>query len=204
MPTTVKVTKEMILDTAFEIVREVGMDALNNRDIAKRLNCSIRPIYYQFENVSNMQQELIKKIEEYFYEFLMANVNDDLPKYKQVGINYIRFAREEKEFFKILFMTKNDLSPLSFITKDNEYFRKLEKIIHFSTELSDDELKTFHVRMWIFTHGIACLVASDTCMLKEQQISDLLSYEFQALMLLEENPNNKWILQNGKFIKDIK
>ena len=27
---------------------------------------------------------------------------------------------------------------------------------------------------------------------------DLLSQEFQALMLLEENPNNKWILKNKK------
>ena len=28
----------------------------------------------------------------------------------------------------------------------------------------------------------------------DEQIKSLLSQEFQALMLLEENPNNKWIL----------
>ena len=32
----------------------------------------------------------------------------------------------------------------------------------------------------------------------DKDISDLLSSEFQALMLLEENPNNKWVLNNWK------
>lgn len=43
--------------------------------------------------------------------------------------------------------------------------------------------------MWIFSHGIATLVASGSIKLKDKQIQDLLSYEFQALMLLEENQN---------------
>lgn len=47
-----------------------------------------------------------------------------------------------------------------------------------------------------FCHGIATLVASNTINLTDYQIQQLLSYEFQALMLLEENPNNKWILSN--------
>lgn len=40
-------------------------------------------------------------------------------------------------------------------------------------------------------NGIEKLVASETLKVTEEQIRDLLSYEFQALMLLEENPNNK-------------
>lgn len=44
-------------------------------------------------------------------------------------------------------------------------------------------------------NGIEKLVASETLKVTEEQIRDLLSYEFQALMLLEENPNNKWVLK---------
>ena len=40
--------------------------------------------------------------------------------------------------------------------------------------------------MWMYTHGIAALLASDTIKLNDKQISELLSSEFQALMLLEE------------------
>ena len=56
----------MILNTAFDIARISGLDKVSNREIAKRLNCSIRPIYYQFRDVQEMNSELIKKIWQYF------------------------------------------------------------------------------------------------------------------------------------------
>ena len=70
MPTKIRISKDMILDAAFEIVRKDGIEKLSNRELANKLKCSIRPIYYQFENVEEMQKELYKKIEHYFYKFL--------------------------------------------------------------------------------------------------------------------------------------
>ena len=71
-------------------------------------------------------------------------------------------------------------------------------MIKISTNLDDKEIKNFHIKMWIFTHGIGALVANKTVDFSEKQIKDLLSYEFQALMLLEENPNNKWGIKEEK------
>ena len=68
MPTKIKISKEMILETAFEIVRKNGIEKLSNRELANKLNCSIRPIYYQFENSEELQKELYRKIEKYFYK----------------------------------------------------------------------------------------------------------------------------------------
>lgn len=198
MPTNVRITKDMILDTAFDIARSGGLEDVSNREIASRLGCSIRPIYYQFKNTDELKGELYAKIEKYFYTYLMDNMRDDIPPYKQVGINYIRFAREESHLFRILFMSETNLLPMGFVTKDEDDFRELAKFIKFSTKLSDDDIKTFHVRMWLFAHGIASLVASNTVVFSDTQIEKLLSYEFQALMLLEENPDNKWNIVNYK------
>ena len=99
MPTKIRISKDMILDAAFEIVRQDGMEKLSNRELAKKLKCSIRPIYYQFENVEEMQKELYLKIEQYFYKFILDNMVEKIPKYKQVGINYIKFAKKEKKLF---------------------------------------------------------------------------------------------------------
>lgn len=198
MPTNVRITKNMIIDTAFDIARSGGLEDVSNREIASRLGCSIRPIYYQFKNTDELKGELYAKIEKYFYTYLMDNMRDDIPPYKQVGINYIRFAREESHLFRILFMSETNLLPMGFVTKDEDDFRKLAKFIKFSTKLSDDDIKTFHVRMWLFAHGIASLVASNTVVFSDTQIEKLLSYEFQALMLLEENPDNKWNIVNYK------
>ncbi len=197
MSKSVTITKDMILTTAFDIAREKGLNGISNRELAKKLNCSIRPIYYQFQNVDELYKELYIEIEKYFYKFLMENMNDEMPKYKQVGINYIKFAKEEKELFKILFMSEIDLGLNDFIAKDMEDFKELSKLIKISTNLNDEDIESFHIKMWIFSHGLATLVASSTINISNEQLKQLLSLEFQALMLLKENPNNKWVLKNG-------
>ena len=197
LPTTTKITKEMIINTAFEIAREKGFEKISNRELAKKMNCSIRPIYYQFKNVEELNKELYKKIERYFYEFLIDNMIKDVPLYKQIGINYIKFAIAENNLFKFLFMTEIKDEPSAFITTDEKGFEEVVKAIKISTKLSDKDIKSFHIKMWIFAHGIATLSATKSVKFTDEQIQDLLSQEFQALMLLEENPNNKWILKNS-------
>lgn len=194
MPTKIKISKDMILDAAFEIVRKHGMEKLSNRELANKLKCSIRPIYYQFENVEQMQKELYMKIEQYFYKFLLDNMIEGIPQYKQVGINYIKFAKKEKKLFQTLFMSDTGLTPDAFVSKAGKDYKEIEKLVRISTNLKYDDIKDFHTRMWIFCHGIATLVANGTVKLADNQIQELLSDEFQALMLLEENPNNKWVL----------
>ena len=112
MPKPTKITKELILEKAFEI--------------AKKLNSSIRPIYYQFENSEELYKELLIKMEEYFYRFLLENTIEDIPKYKQVGINYIKFAKCETNIFKALFMRKSNLVVENFIEQTKE-FKEIEK-----------------------------------------------------------------------------
>ena len=196
MPTKIKISKDMILNAAFDIVRHHGIEKLSNRELANKLKCSIRPIYYQFENVEELQKELYTKIEKYFYKFLLDNMNNEIPKYKQVGINYIKFAKKEKKLFQTLFMSEVGLTPNVFVSKEGDDYKEIEKFIKISTNLKGDDIKDFHTKMWIFCHGIATLVANNTISLTDSQIEKLLSYQFQALMLLEENPNNKWVLSS--------
>ncbi len=198
MPTTIRITKEMILNAAFDITRNEGIEKLSNREIAKKMNCSIRPIYYQFKNSEELYKELYNKINSYFYDFIMKNIVDDIPHYKQIGINYIKFAQEETNLFKVLFMSPARNLPNTFVETDKTGFAGVVAAIKLSTHLSDKGIKSFHTKMWIFVHGIATLTVSKSVKFTEEQIRDLLSQEFQALMLLEENPNNKWILKNKK------
>lgn len=196
LPTTTRITKEMILNAAFDITRNEGIEKLSNREIAKKMNCSIRPIYYQFKNSEELYKELYNKINSHFYDFIMKNMIGDIPPYKQIGINYIKFAQEETNFFKVLFISPARDVPNTFVATDKNGFAGVIDAIKLSTHLSEKDIKSFHTKMWIFVHGIATLTVSKSVKFTEEQIRDLLSQEFQALMLLEENPDNKWVLKN--------
>ena len=51
MPPRSKITREMIIDAAYEIVRESGEGSLNARSIADRLGCSTQPVLYVFRTM---------------------------------------------------------------------------------------------------------------------------------------------------------
>ena len=133
MSKIVSITKEMIIDAAFNITKEKGFSKLSNREIAKYLNCSIRPIYYQFKDVEDLNKHLFKKVEEYFYNYLTSDIKYKDKVYLSTGINYIKFAREENNLFKLMFMS--DLSVTNFIKEENQSFTEYSKIVVNKTNL---------------------------------------------------------------------
>ena len=103
MPAKKIVTKEEILNTALQIVREGGIAALNMRSLAKRCNCSTQPIYLSFNGIEDLKKQVDKKVIEVFQKYMDDEVaSGRYEKYKAVGMGYIRFAKEDKELFKYL------------------------------------------------------------------------------------------------------
>lgn len=177
MSPIIKVQRDDIINKAFEVLKTEGIDSINARYLAKRLNCSVQPIFSNFKNMDDLKQ----KAEEYFYDFIASLFDDSIPKYKQVGINYIKFANEEPIIFKILFLDKNNLDK-TLLESETESFKMIKSFISSSTKLED--VNDFHFQMWIFTHGLACLLASNNYNLSDDDISNLLSKQFKALIYL--------------------
>jgi hypothetical protein len=70
---------------------------------------------------------------------------------------YIRFAKEEKELFKLLFMCDRAGAPLP---KDADLKTQMESIVRRNTGLSAQDTELFHLEMWIYVHGIATMFAT--------------------------------------------
>ena len=180
MPKISKIQKEEIIKTSFAITKESGIEKVNAREIAKRLNSSIQPVYYQFNTMDELRKELLDYTLDYFNQFIFKFEGDD-PKYKQTGINYIRFAREEPNLFKFIFMGNYKIK-----IEDFEYFEKSYKeaeiILQAQNKIDEETIKDFHLKMWMFIHGIACLIATNTVSFTNEKISSLLTDEFLALL----------------------
>lgn len=172
MPPSKKYTKEEILNIAYQIVEKEGFKNLNARRIAKELNASVQPIFHNFTSMEELKSAVHKKIYE-TYQNYMERVTEK-PAYKQSGLSYIEFAKDHPELFKILFMKETNNSPEGFIIADQEgeeIIRKGQVL----TGLTYEEQKKFHVKVFIFTHGIACLLATKTVKLNDTEIEDLLT-----------------------------
>lgn len=182
MPPIPKFNKEDILNCAYEIVKNEGFENLNARKIAKVLGCSVQPIFHNFTSMEELSKEVYQSIYCKYQEYMISGKEKEDNPYKQMGLSYIKFASDYPEFFKIIFMQKTNLNANDFVLADsigNDVIETGKRI----TGLSYEEQKKFHVSVWIFTHGIACLVATKTIQFTDSEIEELLSKTVKEMLI---------------------
>ncbi len=178
MPAKKQVSKEVILSAALDIARERGVDNLNVRDIARACNCSTQPVYLSFESMDDLKISLCGEIYKVYTDYLKREVESGkYPEYKAVGLAYIKFAKQEKQLFRYLFMrARNDNSDA--IT-DQDFVNEVERLRKLG--FCNGKEESLHLHMWIFVHGIATMFATGFLELQWEQVENLLTEEFNAV-----------------------
>lgn len=181
MPPKAKVTKEEILNAALSLVRQEGSGALNARALAGMLNCSTQPIFSNYASMEEVRRDVIRQAEELYQAYLREDMGSGkYPPYKASGMAYIRFAVEERELFKLLFMRDRSKEVLPGITPDME---ELMQIIQKNVGISREKAERFHLSMWAHVHGIATMAATSYLQLDWELISLMLTEAYQGLRL---------------------
>lgn len=158
MPPKFKFTKAAILKAALDITREKGISGLTARSLAAKLGCSVKPIFGQFQNMEEVQQEVLTSAKELYQSYLQEDIpSGKYPPYKASGMSYIRFAKEEKELFKLLFMRDRSGEK---IEENKKEIEPLLQMIQKNTGLCEEEAYLFHLEMWLYVHGIATMLAT--------------------------------------------
>ena len=178
MPPIPKYTKEEITLIAFNMVKEKGYDMLTARDLAKKLGTSTRPIFTAFENMDALKKEIIYKSAELFKKYKKDEIEKkEHPEYKATGMAYIRFAKEEKNLFKLLFMrdrtNEKDINELSISDEVGMITQNLA--------ISNEEAINFHIKMWVMMHGFATMLATGYLDLDFETISKITTSVYNAI-----------------------
>ena len=157
MPRSFLFTREEIVQAALSLTREGGIGAVTARALGARLGTSSKPIFSLFQSMDEVQQAVLQAVDEVYHAYLREHMaRGDYPPYKASGMAYIRFAKEERELFKLLFMRdRTGETPA-----EDPQLGELLRLISEKTGLSLDEARQLHLEMWVFVHGIATMVAT--------------------------------------------
>lgn len=178
MPPKVRFTREDVLNAAFNLASAQGIEALNARAIAACLGSSTQPLFRVFANMDEIRAEVTHMAFDKYYEYIEKQIDPDMPRYKRAGMGYIRFAREEPQLFRMLFMcdrSGGDQSP------DERYIDVLRTSSE-ATGLDIETTKLFHMHMWVYVHGLATMVATNYMELDDELVSTLLTSQFRAML----------------------
>lgn len=180
MPPKCRFTREEIIQAALDLTAEKGVGALTARGLAQRLGSSAKPIFGLFANMDEVQQEVVKAANLRYQEYLRQDMSAGrYPPYKASGMAYIRFAREQKELFKLLFMRDRTHEEKA----AGDELEALLGLIQKNMGLSRDDAYRFHLEMWIYVHGIATMIATAYLEWDMDFISAALTDAYQGLRL---------------------
>lgn len=190
MAPRVKVTKESIVNVAVEIVRRDGAQGLNARTVASALHCSTQPVFSNFVTMEDLQQATLTAAYEIYLDFLKHEAErGEYPQYKAFGMAYVRFAKEEKELFKLLFMCDREGKDL---TPTPDFDASIEMIMN-ANGVTRDVATLMHLEMWTCVHGIGTMLATSFLSLEWELVSDMLTDVYQGIRarhLTEEMKND--------------
>lgn len=180
MPRKFLFTRAQITEAALALVREKGAGALTARALAERLGTSSKPIFGLFKNMEDVRCSVIAAAAELLDRLTREEMAAGrYPPYKASGMAYIRFARDEKELFKLLYM--RDRSQEKPDENEREAIRPLINVIMKNTGLSEERAYLLHLELWVYVHGIASMLATSYLDWDMEFVSRTLSDAYQGL-----------------------
>ena len=197
MPPKAKYTREEIVQKAFEMTRENGIDSVVARELGKQLGTSSSPIFTAFKNMEELQGE-VRKMAMKEFESYVRDAVDYTPAFKYVGIKMVEFAMKEPKLFQLLYMREHDKSQTYSMLIDElgDTVGICIKVMQREYALSQQEAELLFQQVWLHTFGICVLVAGKVCQLSPEEISKMLSMEFQGTLMLIKSGTFKTIPVN--------
>ncbi len=176
-----RITKEMVVDAAFEIARKDGIHKATVKNIAERLGCSVQPIYSYCKNMDGLRNDVAEKARNFVQEYICRSIdNNDL--FRSTGHAYIKIAKEESHIFRLyLFQERKNISSLEdlYHTETNP---AVAEIIAKNLNIPISAAKKLHLNMLIYTIGIGTIFSVTSSSISEDEIFGQQEQAYQTFL----------------------
>jgi AcrR family transcriptional regulator len=156
MPPTTKHSRETIIEAAFEIAREGGISAISTRAVAKRLGCSVAPIYQNFATVDELIAAVVERVSAMSGELLAAQTGPN--PFENMGKASLAFARDYPALFREMALEPND-----YMTPHEQIEDAMLGVMASDPELAgwtDTARRRLFLKMRVFQLGLSAMVAN--------------------------------------------
>ena len=163
------ITKENIVKGAVKLINDEGWTNLNARSLAKYLGISTKPLYRIYSNMDEIKKDVLIEINRQYDEVINSKI-DSKKALLTLCIAYVEFANDYKNLFCSLFLSDN----LKWKKIEDVFDEKWNQstIINLVNKhgFSFEEAKELFLHMWLYSNGLATLIATNQIKLDEEKI----------------------------------
>ena len=183
MPPKIKISADVILTAAIQLVREHGFESLNARSLAAEIGCSVQPIFRAFKTMDDLKAAVYKYAEEIYNSAMLEALNIGRNGFQEMGLAYVNFAKNERYLFQLLFMSnffnQGSAADIAGSTAGDD---EVIALIITTTGLDALKAQELYTGMWFTTHGIASLLATNSCTLDNDEAKRILTLTYEGLI----------------------
>lgn len=168
-----KITRENLLEAAFEVTRKEGFSALTARSVAGAAGCSIQPVFSQFDTMEQLQQETFDYACKRFMKEIM--VNKGRPDFPALTNRWVlNLARKEPNLFYLLYLSNSFRGKnLWEVMMGYESNCEMAAVFQKNYGLSEAESRDVFLRGYLLLHGIATMIATNHMDFSEEQAAEM-------------------------------
>ena len=182
-----QITKEIILETALQMLIREGYGAITVKTLAAEIGCSTQPIVWHFENMIGFRKAFFEYCIDYAKsQFTVWNGSlDDL--LTETARGYITIACNMPNLFRFVFVDNKDECKNSDVVQklqlDNT--RKIVELLCQEKGLSEQQAASFLMNYEFYIHGIASYTASGFVNYPEEDIVAMANRARDAFLAYE-------------------
>ena len=163
-----KITKEMILDAAYELLDSSGIGSVGIKQIAAKLGCSTQPVSWQFGSMTEMKKELYLYAAEKMYSGLEKEMQgrEAIEAFFLSGLRYLSIACDHPQVFRFLNVddTLDTIGERPYGEESifsYQFDEEAVKILAARYDVSLELLSEMVRDTVIYTHGLALMMLFD-------------------------------------------
>ena len=168
MPPKVKFQKEEIVCAALRIASAGGIDAVTSREVARELGVSTRPIFTYYDTMDQLRHDVCELAKERYRAYIERGLSGPVP-FQGVWRQYLRFAREEPELFRLLFLTRQEGTDgaAAALRFSQELARdSIMRVYHMDAHMADCYFRD----IWLAAFGCATLIVTGNCHYTDEEM----------------------------------
>lgn len=167
-----KFTKEEMTEAALRVVREHGLDGLTAKTLAAALGTSTQPVFTAFGSMEGARQAVYAAAIRVYDQYTHAGLQEDIS-FLGVGRQYIRFAREEPELYRLLFLT--DIPGFCAMEAMQHLLELVRPTLMRIYRITAAEADRYFRDLWLVVHSLATLIVTGGCAYSDAEISGILT-----------------------------
>ena len=161
MPSSPKVSKQLMIETAFKMLCQEGYGAINIKTLAQEIGCSTQPISRQFGGMEGLRKELLDYCIGFLESFFQTEGDTAFDTIMGVSMGYINLAFEYPNLYKYFYMSETEGERMSAIVQ-NLRVANLAKLLERLEEeygVNKEAANRFVNNVTFYVHGIASYAA---------------------------------------------